>query len=84
MAKGVGDTVVSAPALISAGNVLLRVRAPPPAPWPDRGPQLGDLKAQALRQARVPMAGLEPAAEKSLRFSGRIRWPVCISLPGHV
>ncbi|GFN77525.1 Zinc finger protein 233 [Plakobranchus ocellatus] len=34
---GVGGTVASESALRSAGTLLLGVRAPPPASWPDRG-----------------------------------------------
>ncbi|GFO30843.1 hypothetical protein PoB_005734800 [Plakobranchus ocellatus] len=33
---GVGGTVAS---LRSAGTLLSRVRASPPSPWPDRGPE---------------------------------------------
>ncbi|GFO12680.1 hypothetical protein PoB_003918500 [Plakobranchus ocellatus] len=36
---GIGGTVVSESALRSAGTLLSRVRAPPPAPWPDGGPK---------------------------------------------
>ncbi|GFO11440.1 hypothetical protein PoB_003794500 [Plakobranchus ocellatus] len=36
---GVGDTVDSESALRSAEILLSRVRAPPPAPRPDRGPE---------------------------------------------
>ncbi|GFO04303.1 Ccr4-not transcription complex subunit 6-like protein [Plakobranchus ocellatus] len=36
---GVGRTVASESALKSAGTLLSRVRAPPPVPWPDRGPK---------------------------------------------
>ncbi|GFO45536.1 hypothetical protein PoB_007204100 [Plakobranchus ocellatus] len=36
---GVGGTVSSESALRSAVILLLRVRAPPPAPWPDGGPE---------------------------------------------
>ncbi|GFO45014.1 acetylcholine receptor subunit alpha [Plakobranchus ocellatus] len=36
---GVGGTVASESALRSAGTLLSRVRAPPPAPWPDGGPE---------------------------------------------
>ncbi|GFO09746.1 hypothetical protein PoB_003625100 [Plakobranchus ocellatus] len=36
---GVGGTVVSESTLKSAGTPLSRVRAPPPAPWPDGGPK---------------------------------------------
>ncbi|GFO13903.1 hypothetical protein PoB_004040800 [Plakobranchus ocellatus] len=36
---------------------------------------------QALRRARAPVAGLEPATEKSLQISGRIRWPLCHRRP---
>ncbi|GFO49839.1 hypothetical protein PoB_007634400 [Plakobranchus ocellatus] len=36
---GVGGTVASESALRSAGTILSRVRAPPPAPWPDGGPE---------------------------------------------
>ncbi|GFN91701.1 eukaryotic translation initiation factor 3 subunit f [Plakobranchus ocellatus] len=35
----VGGTVASESALRSAENLLLRVRAPPPAPWPDGRPE---------------------------------------------
>ncbi|GFO30561.1 hypothetical protein PoB_005706600 [Plakobranchus ocellatus] len=35
----VGGTVASESALRSAGTILSRVRAPPPAPWPDGGPE---------------------------------------------
>ncbi|GFO17225.1 hypothetical protein PoB_004373000 [Plakobranchus ocellatus] len=34
---GVGGTVASESALRSAGTFLPRIRAPPPAPWPDGG-----------------------------------------------
>ncbi|GFO36313.1 hypothetical protein PoB_006281800, partial [Plakobranchus ocellatus] len=37
--RGVGGTVVSESALRSAGTLLSRVRVPPPAPWPDGGPE---------------------------------------------
>ncbi|GFN77344.1 hypothetical protein PoB_000385000 [Plakobranchus ocellatus] len=36
---GVGGTVASESALRSAGTLLSRVRAPPPAPCPDGGPE---------------------------------------------
>ncbi|GFO10960.1 hypothetical protein PoB_003746500 [Plakobranchus ocellatus] len=36
---GVGGTVASESALRSAGTLLSRVRAPPPASWPDGGPE---------------------------------------------
>ncbi|GFN97223.1 hypothetical protein PoB_002372900 [Plakobranchus ocellatus] len=36
---GVGGTVADESALRSAGTLLSRVRAPPPAPWPDGGPE---------------------------------------------
>ncbi|GFN89764.1 hypothetical protein PoB_001627000 [Plakobranchus ocellatus] len=36
---GLGGTVASESALRSAGTFLSRVRAPPPAPWPDGGPE---------------------------------------------
>ncbi|GFO40001.1 hypothetical protein PoB_006650600 [Plakobranchus ocellatus] len=36
---GVGGTVASESALRSAGTLLSRVRAPPPVPWPDGGPE---------------------------------------------
>ncbi|GFO38112.1 hypothetical protein PoB_006461700 [Plakobranchus ocellatus] len=36
---GVGGTVASESALRSAGTILSRVRTPPPAPWPDGGPE---------------------------------------------
>ncbi|GFO26219.1 CGG triplet repeat-binding protein 1 [Plakobranchus ocellatus] len=37
--RGVGGSVVSESALGSAGTLLSRFRAPPPAPWPDAGPE---------------------------------------------
>ncbi|GFO43615.1 hypothetical protein PoB_007012000 [Plakobranchus ocellatus] len=37
--RGVCGTVASESALRSAGTLLSRVRAPPPAPWPDGGPE---------------------------------------------
>ncbi|GFO13327.1 hypothetical protein PoB_003983200 [Plakobranchus ocellatus] len=37
---GVGGTVASKSALISAGILQSRVRVPPPAPWPDGGPEI--------------------------------------------
>ncbi|GFO19718.1 hypothetical protein PoB_004622300 [Plakobranchus ocellatus] len=40
-------------------------------------PQQGDLRLQGLCQARAPVAGLEPATERSLHISGRIRYPLC-------
>ncbi|GFO07242.1 hypothetical protein PoB_003374700 [Plakobranchus ocellatus] len=36
---GVGGTVASESALRSAGTLLSRVRAPPPASWPEGGPE---------------------------------------------
>ncbi|GFN82252.1 hypothetical protein PoB_000875800 [Plakobranchus ocellatus] len=36
---------------------------------------------QALRQARAPKAGLEPATEGSLQISGRICYPLCHRRP---
>ncbi|GFN99136.1 hypothetical protein PoB_002564200 [Plakobranchus ocellatus] len=36
---------------------------------------------QALRQARAPVAGLEPATEWSLQISGRTRKPLCYRRP---
>ncbi|GFO49101.1 hypothetical protein PoB_007560600 [Plakobranchus ocellatus] len=36
---GVGGTVASESTLRSAGTLLSWVRAPPPAPWPDGGPE---------------------------------------------
>ncbi|GFO00199.1 hypothetical protein PoB_002670400 [Plakobranchus ocellatus] len=36
---------------------------------------------QALRQARAPVAGLEPATEGSLQISGRTRKPLCYLRP---
>ncbi|GFO08932.1 hypothetical protein PoB_003543700 [Plakobranchus ocellatus] len=36
---GVSGTVGSESALRSPENLLSRVRAPPPAPWPDGGPE---------------------------------------------
>ncbi|GFN83696.1 prolyl 4-hydroxylase subunit alpha-1-like protein [Plakobranchus ocellatus] len=36
---GVGGTVASESTLRSAGTLLSRVRAPPPAPWLDGGPE---------------------------------------------
>ncbi|GFO21302.1 hypothetical protein PoB_004780700 [Plakobranchus ocellatus] len=35
--RGVSGTGVSESALRSAGTLLSRVQAPPPAPWPDKG-----------------------------------------------
>ncbi|GFN99686.1 hypothetical protein PoB_002619200, partial [Plakobranchus ocellatus] len=32
---------------------------------------------QALRQAKAPVAGFEPATERSLQISGRTRCPLC-------
>ncbi|GFO22575.1 hypothetical protein PoB_004908000 [Plakobranchus ocellatus] len=32
---------------------------------------------QSLRQAMVPVAGLEPATEESLQITGRVRYPLC-------
>ncbi|GFO27165.1 hypothetical protein PoB_005367000 [Plakobranchus ocellatus] len=47
---GVGGTVDSESALISAGTLLLRVQAPPLlAPWPDGGPER--LRSPCCRQA---------------------------------
>ncbi|GFN85795.1 hypothetical protein PoB_001230100 [Plakobranchus ocellatus] len=37
--RGVGGTVANESTLRSAGTLLSRVRAPPPAPWPDGGPE---------------------------------------------
>ncbi|GFO33904.1 hypothetical protein PoB_006040900 [Plakobranchus ocellatus] len=37
--RGVGGKVASESALRSAGTLQSRVRAPPPAPWPDGGPE---------------------------------------------
>ncbi|GFO26214.1 hypothetical protein PoB_005271900 [Plakobranchus ocellatus] len=37
--RGVGSTVACESALRSAGTLLSPVRAPPPAPWPDGGPE---------------------------------------------
>ncbi|GFN88498.1 embryonic stem cell-specific 5-hydroxymethylcytosine-binding protein-like [Plakobranchus ocellatus] len=39
VAGGFGSTVACESALRSAGTLLLWVRAPLPAPWPDRGPE---------------------------------------------
>ncbi|GFO33672.1 hypothetical protein PoB_006017700 [Plakobranchus ocellatus] len=39
MSGGIDGTVASESALRSAGNLLSRVLAPPPAPWPDLGPE---------------------------------------------
>ncbi|GFN81295.1 hypothetical protein PoB_000780100 [Plakobranchus ocellatus] len=36
---------------------------------------------QALRQARAPVTGLEPATEGSLQISGRIRYQLCHRRP---
>ncbi|GFO22186.1 hypothetical protein PoB_004869100 [Plakobranchus ocellatus] len=36
---GVGGTVASESALRHTGAILSRVRAPPPAPWPNGGPE---------------------------------------------
>ncbi|GFN82510.1 hypothetical protein PoB_000901600 [Plakobranchus ocellatus] len=32
---------------------------------------------QALRQAGVPVTGLEPATEESLQISGQVLYPIC-------
>ncbi|GFO07149.1 hypothetical protein PoB_003365400 [Plakobranchus ocellatus] len=37
---------------------------------------------KALRQAGPPMAGLEPATERSLQISGRTHKPLCHRRPG--
>ncbi|GFN88652.1 hypothetical protein PoB_001515800 [Plakobranchus ocellatus] len=50
--QGVGGTVDSESALRSAGTFLLRVRAPPPAPRRDGGPE----------SLRSPCCGLAPHA----------------------
>ncbi|GFN84935.1 histone-lysine N-methyltransferase SETMAR [Plakobranchus ocellatus] len=46
---------------------------------------IGTLKVisgfQALRQARAPVAGLEPTTEGSLQISGRTRKPLCYRRP---
>ncbi|GFO43511.1 hypothetical protein PoB_007001600 [Plakobranchus ocellatus] len=39
--------------------------------------QPGDLGISGPRQARAPVAGLEPATERSLQISGRTRQPLC-------
>ncbi|GFO49608.1 hypothetical protein PoB_007611300 [Plakobranchus ocellatus] len=39
LAQGVSGTVDSEFALKFAGTLLSRVRAPPPSPWPDGGPE---------------------------------------------
>ncbi|GFN78911.1 hypothetical protein PoB_000541700 [Plakobranchus ocellatus] len=39
---------------------------------------------QALRPARAPVAGLEPATEGSLQISGRTRKPLCYRRPRHI
>ncbi|GFO41482.1 hypothetical protein PoB_006798700 [Plakobranchus ocellatus] len=44
-------------------------------------PQHGDLRFSGPRQAREPVAGLEPATEGSLQISGRIRYPLCHRRP---
>ncbi|GFN90390.1 hypothetical protein PoB_001689600 [Plakobranchus ocellatus] len=36
---GVGGAVTNESALRSVGSLLSRVRPPPPASWPDRGPE---------------------------------------------
>ncbi|GFO42795.1 hypothetical protein PoB_006930000 [Plakobranchus ocellatus] len=38
--RGVGGTVAIESALRIAGTLLLRVGAPPPAPWRDEGPEI--------------------------------------------
>ncbi|GFO46244.1 hypothetical protein PoB_007274900 [Plakobranchus ocellatus] len=38
ISRGVGGTIACKSALRSAGTLLVRVRAPPSAPQPDRGP----------------------------------------------
>ncbi|GFO29907.1 hypothetical protein PoB_005641200 [Plakobranchus ocellatus] len=56
---GVGGSVASESALRFSGTLLSRVRAPPPAPWPDGGPEslrspccgLAIYKNQSLNQA---------------------------------
>ncbi|GFO16157.1 hypothetical protein PoB_004266200 [Plakobranchus ocellatus] len=40
-------------------------------------PQRDDLRLSALRQARAPVTGLEPATEGSLQISGQILYPLC-------
>ncbi|GFO42410.1 hypothetical protein PoB_006891500 [Plakobranchus ocellatus] len=55
---GVSGTVASESALRSAGTLLSRVRAPPPAPWPDGG-------SESLRS---PCCGL--AVYKNLALLG--------------
>ncbi|GFO04810.1 hypothetical protein PoB_003131500 [Plakobranchus ocellatus] len=47
--RGVCGTVASESALRSAGTFLSRVRAPPPAPWPNGGPE-------SLRSLRCGLA----------------------------
>ncbi|GFO48922.1 hypothetical protein PoB_007542700 [Plakobranchus ocellatus] len=90
MLRGVGGTVANESSLRSAGTLLSRLRAPLPAPWPDGGPE--SLRSscfhnkvisgfRALRQARAPVAGLEPATEGSLQISGRTRKPLCYRRP---
>ncbi|GFO36991.1 hypothetical protein PoB_006349600 [Plakobranchus ocellatus] len=47
-------------------------------------PQQGDLRLRALHQARAPMAGLEPATERSLHISGGLATHSATDAPGDV
>ncbi|GFO33589.1 hypothetical protein PoB_006009400 [Plakobranchus ocellatus] len=52
---------------------------PPPPPFDSMKPVHNKMISgfQALRQARAPVAGLQPATEGSLQISGRTRKPLC-------
>ncbi|GFN81155.1 hypothetical protein PoB_000766100 [Plakobranchus ocellatus] len=58
-AEGVGGTVAGEAGLRSAGTLLSRVRAPPPAPWLDRGPE----------SLRSPCCGLAIYKNQTFRTS---------------
>ncbi|GFN91732.1 hypothetical protein PoB_001823800 [Plakobranchus ocellatus] len=73
---GVGGTVVSKFALRSALTLLSRVRTPPPAPWPDGGPE----------SLRSPCCGLA-IRQSTLRMTKKKKQPTelqkCYSLIYH-